>query len=163
VSQSKLENEGFDRDYRTKTLVNTKNGKQVCEIHGRFGVQLLEYTPISRDDQMVANSVQPSKNTMVKATPWQWPQRLGHCRSQVIDHLPKEWIINSGDDSEAPKTVKCQICAVSKMHRLVQKQPSARATKPYEVLHFDLTIYGIREFDETTCIAHFTDEFTHYS
>ncbi len=112
---------------------------------------------------MVANSVQPSKNTMVKATPWQWPQRLGHCRSQVIDHLPKEWIINSGDDSEAPKTVKCQICAVSKMHRLVQKQPSARATKPYEVLHFDLTIYGIREFDETTCIAHFTDEFTHYS
>jgi hypothetical protein len=160
VSQSKLENEGFDRDYRTKTLVNTKTGKQVCEIQGRFGVQLLEYTPISRDDQMVANSVQPSKNTMVKATPWQWHQRLGHCRPQVIDHLPKEWI-TSGD--AAPKTVKCETCAVSKMHRLVQKQPSARATKPYEVLHFDLTIYGIRGFDGTTCIAHFTDEFTHYS
>ncbi len=98
VSQSKLEKDGFDRDYRTKTLVNTKNGKQMCEIQGRFGVQLLEYTPISRDNQATtisrdgetANSVQPNKNTMVKATPWQWHQRLGHCRPQVIDHLPKE-------------------------------------------------------------------------
>jgi hypothetical protein len=161
VSQNKLEKEGFDRDPHTKTLIHLKTGKQVCEIQGRFGVQLLEYNPVSRDDQMVANSVQPSKNTMVKATPWMWHQRLGHCRPQVIDHLPKEWIITSGE--AAPKTVKCQTCAVSKMHRLVQKAPSGRATKPFEVLHFDLTIYGIRGFDGTSCIAHFTDEFTHYS
>jgi hypothetical protein len=164
VSASKLEKEGFDRDHRTKTLINTKTDEQVCEIQGRFGVHLLEYNPVSRDDQLVANSVQLSKNIMVKATPWQWHQRLGHCRPQVIDHLPKEWVISRSEDgSEAPKTVKCQTCAVSKMHRLVQKQPSARATKPYEVLHFDLIIYGIRGFDGITCIAHFTDEFTHYS
>jgi hypothetical protein len=28
----------------------------------------------------VANSVQLSKNTMVKASPWTWHLRLGHCR-----------------------------------------------------------------------------------
>ncbi len=79
----------------------------------------------------------------------------------MIDHLSKEWVSNNGDS--ASKTIKCGTCAVSKMHRLVQKQPAARAIKLYEVLHFDLIIYGIRGFDEITCIAHFTDEFTHYS
>ncbi len=164
VSASKLEKEGFDRDHRTKTLINIKTDEQICEIQERFEMHLLEYNPVSRDDQLVANSVQLSKNTMVKAISWQWHQRLGHCRPQVIDHLPKEWVISRSEGgSEAPKTVKCQTCAVSKMHRLVQKAPSARVTKPYEMLHFDLIIYGIRRFDETTCIAHFTDEFTHYS
>jgi hypothetical protein len=98
---------------------------------------------------------------MVKAISWQWHQRLGHCRSQVIDHLSKEWVSNI--DDSASKTVKCEICAVSKMHRLVQKQSAARAIKLYEMLHFDLIIYEIRRFDEIICIAHFTDEFTHYS
>jgi hypothetical protein len=170
VSQSKLEKEGFDRDSFIKTLIHLKTGKQVCEIQERFEVQLLEYNLISRDNQAIisrdgetANSVQPSKNIMVKAISWQWHQRLGHCRPQVIDHFSKEWIINSDDDSEVLKTIKCQICAVFKMHRLVQKQSSARAIKLYEVLHFDLIIYEMREFDETICIAHFTDEFTHYS
>ncbi len=67
MSQSKLENEKFDRDYRTKILINTKNDKQICEIQNRFEVQLLEYTLISRDDQMMTNSIQLNKNIMIKA------------------------------------------------------------------------------------------------
>jgi hypothetical protein len=98
VFQSRLEKEGFDRDSFIKTLIHLKTDKQVCEIQGRFGVQLLEYNLISRDNQAIiisrndetANSVQFSKNIMVKAISWQWHQRLGHCRSQVIDHLSKE-------------------------------------------------------------------------
>jgi hypothetical protein len=113
--------------------------------------------------RQTTNSIQLSKNIMIKAISWQWHQRFEHCRSQMIDHLSKKWIINSDDDSEALKTIKCQICAVFKMHRLVQKQPSARAIKLYEMLHFDLIIYEIRRFDEIICIAHFTNEFTHYS
>jgi hypothetical protein len=109
---------------------------------------------------MMTNSIQFSKDIMIKAISWQWHQRLKHCRSQMIDHLSKEWIIS---DDAAFKTIKCEICAVFKMHRLVQKQSSARTIKFYEMLHFDLIIYEIRDFDEIICIAHFTDEFTHYS
>jgi hypothetical protein len=78
----------------------------------------------------------------------------------MINHFSKEWIIN---DDAASKTIKCQICAVFKMHRLVQKQSSARAIKLYEMLHFDLIIYEIKRFDEIICITHFTNELTHYS
>jgi hypothetical protein len=67
MSQSKLEKDEFDRDYRIKTLINTKNDKQMCEIQERFEVQLLEYIFISRDDQMMTNSIQLSKNIMIKA------------------------------------------------------------------------------------------------
>jgi hypothetical protein len=65
--QSKLEKEEFDRDYRIKILINTKNDKQMCEYQRRFEMQLLEYIFINKDDQMMTNSVQLSKNIMIKA------------------------------------------------------------------------------------------------
>jgi hypothetical protein len=156
MSQSKLEKEEFDRDSFIKTLIHLKTNKQVCEIQKRFEMQLLEYNLIQ-----MTNSIQLSKNIMIKAISWQWHQRLEHCRSQMIDHLSKEWVSNN--DDSASKTIKCEICAVFKMHRLVQKQSSARTIKLYEMLHFDLIIYEIKEFDEIICIAHFTNELTHYS
>jgi hypothetical protein len=68
ISQTKLEKKKFDRDYRIKILVNTKTNKQVCEIQKRFEVQLLEYIFISKDDQReMINSIQLSKNIMIKA------------------------------------------------------------------------------------------------
>jgi hypothetical protein len=72
----------------------------------------------------------------------------------------KEWITS---DDAASKTIKCETCAVFKMHRLMQKQSSARIIKLYEMLYFDLIIYEIRRFDEIIYITHFTNEFTHYS
>jgi hypothetical protein len=82
----------------------------------------------------------------------------------MIDQLSKIGItVISETRSDASKTIKCEICAVSKMHRLVQKLSATRTTKSYEMLHFDLIIYEFRRFDDITCIAHFTDEFTHYS
>jgi hypothetical protein len=161
VSQSKLEKEKFDRDSFIKTLIHLKTNKQICEIQKRFEMQLLEYNLISRDDQMMTNSIQLSKNIMIKTISWQWHQRFEHCRSQMIDHLSKEWVSNN--DDSASKTIKCEICVVFKMHRLVQKTSTARITKSYEMLHFDLIIYEIKEFDDTICIAHFTKEFTYYS
>jgi hypothetical protein len=143
VSQSKLEKDEFDRDYRIKILINTKNDKQVCEIQKRFEVQLLEYNLIQ-----VTNSMQSSRNIMVKAISWKWHQRLEHCRSQIIDHLSKEWI-TSDVNNETFTKIKCQICAVFKMHQLVQRQSSARVIKSYEMLHFDLIIYEMRDFDDT--------------
>jgi hypothetical protein len=149
-------------------MIHLKTNKQVCEIQKRFKVQLLEYNFISRNNQTIiskddetTNSVQSSKNIMIKATSWQWHRRLKHCRSQMIDHLSKEWVSNN--DDSASKTIKCEICAVFKMHRLMQKTSTARIIKSYEMLHFDFIIYEIKYFDDTICITHFTNEFTHYS
>jgi hypothetical protein len=66
VSQLKLEKKKYDRDSYTKTLIQIKTGKQICEIQSRYEVQLLKFNLVI---DKVANSVQLSKNTMVKASP----------------------------------------------------------------------------------------------
>jgi hypothetical protein len=48
------------------------------------------------------------------------------------------------------------------MHRIVRKFFTAKAIKSFQILHFDLTIDN-QTFDDTICIAHFTDEFTSYN
>jgi hypothetical protein len=112
----------------------------------------------------MTNSIQFSKNIMIKASSWTWHLRLRHCRSQMIEQLSKiEISVISETRSDAFKTIKCETCAVFKMHRLVQKKSSARVIKSYEMFYFDLIIYEFRDFDDIICIAHFTDEFTHYS
>jgi hypothetical protein len=60
------------------------------------------------------------------------------------------------------KIVQCDTCAISKMHRLIQRTSSAKAIKIFQILHFDLIICN-KAFDETTCITHFTDELIFYS
>jgi hypothetical protein len=65
MSASKLEKKEFDRDHRIKTLINIKIDEQIYEIQERFEMHLLEYNLIS--DQQMTNSIQFSKNIMIKA------------------------------------------------------------------------------------------------
>jgi hypothetical protein len=161
VSVSKLIKEGYDRDMHSKTLVHKSSGRQICQIIEKYGVFLLEFNPVA-EEELIANSMQPSDKTMTKATPWIWHLRMGHCRPAVIDRLRKIEGIEVTKNENAPKTINCQMCAVSKMHKLVQRSSTAKATKPFQVIHFDLTIEK-KAFDDTSCIAHFTDEFTSFN
>jgi hypothetical protein len=63
---------------------------------------------------------------------------------------------------DVSKIVHCNTCAISKMHRLIQRTSSARMIRFFQMLHFDLIIC-IKAFDEMTCIAHFVDELIFYS
>jgi hypothetical protein len=62
----------------------------------------------------------------------------------------------------ALKIVQCDICEISKMHRLIQRTFSAKAIKFFQMLHFDLIICN-KAFDDMTCIAHFIDELIFYN
>jgi hypothetical protein len=62
----------------------------------------------------------------------------------------------------ASKIVQCDTCAISKMHRLIQRKSSTRTIKIFQILHFDLIICN-KAFDKTTCITHFIDELIFYN
>jgi hypothetical protein len=62
----------------------------------------------------------------------------------------------------ASKIVECNMCAISKMHRLIQRTSSTKAIKIFQILHFDLIICN-KTFNETTCIAHFINELIFYN
>jgi hypothetical protein len=60
------------------------------------------------------------------------------------------------------KIVQCDTCAISKMHRLIQRTSSAKTIKIFQILHFDLIICN-KAFDEMTCITYFIDELIFYN
>jgi hypothetical protein len=62
----------------------------------------------------------------------------------------------------ASKIVQCDTCAISKMHRLIQRTSSAKTIKIFQILHFDLIICN-KAFNEMTCIARFIDELIFYN
>ena len=60
------------------------------------------------------------------------------------------------------KIFNCIICAVSKMHKIINKNVNNCVIKFFQILHFDLTINNIN-FDKINCIAHFTNEFIFFN
>ena len=157
VSVNKLKSQGFYWNMVKDVLYAKSSGAEICEINEHFGLALFEFNSMS--SSILTNSVQ-SRN-LAKAISWTWHFRLGHCRLEVINQLKK---IDGLEilKGEIPKTVHCDTCAVSKMHQIINRAQSGRATKSYQMLHFDLTILG-RGFDGISCIAHFTDEFISFN
>ena len=157
VASNRLKEKGFLWNMYDDSLVIKETGEKICEIDENFGLPTLEFNAMPSD--WLANTIQPRHPE--KATPWIWHLRLGHCRPQVIEklrHIEGVEVLRG----DAPKSVECTTCAVSKMHQIINRNPTGRATKPFQVLHFDLTITDVG-FDGTRCIAHFTDEFTSFN
>jgi hypothetical protein len=138
-------------------------GTPIFELEEHFGLYIIEYIS-SGHVGAYANFVGSrggNTNAVSKGISWKFHLRLGHCQSEVINQLAKSGFIELVNGEGAPKTVQCETCATAKMHSLIFKSSSFKATKSFERLHFDLIILN-KAFDDITCIAHFQDEFTFY-
>ncbi len=129
----------------------------ICEIKKRHELSFLKYRSVEK----FVNAVQSHKKTTAKTTLWNWYLRLDHCRSKIINQLKNVDEIDITQENVST-IVQCDTCAIFKMHRLIQRTSSARTTKFFEMLHFDLIINN-KTFDETTWIAHFIDELIFYT
>jgi hypothetical protein len=124
----------------------------ICDIEKKHDLFFLKY----RFVQKFVNAVQSHKKILAKTISWNWHLRLKHCRSKMINQLKRIDEIEI-IQKNASKIVHCDTCAISKMHRLIQRTSSAKTIKSFQILHFNLIICN-KSFDETTCIAHFIDE-----
>jgi hypothetical protein len=120
-------------------------------------LSFLKYSSIEK----FVNAVQFHKKILAKTIFWNWHLRLKHCRSEMINQLKKIDKIEV-IQKNVSKIVQCDTCAISKMHRLIQRKSSTKTIKIFQILHFDLIICN-KTFDETTCIAHFIDELIFYN
>jgi hypothetical protein len=135
-----------------KTLMNKSIDAIICDIKKKHDLLFLKYWSIEK----FVNAIQSHKKILAKTTFWNWHLRLKHCRSEIINQFKKIDEIEVTQQN-ASKIVQCDTCAISKMHRLIQRTSSTKAIKSFQILHFDLIICN-KTFDETTCIAHFIDE-----
>ncbi len=154
---TRLKKQNFVWDMYKKVLMNKSIDAMICDIEKKHDLLFLKYRSIEK----FVNSVQFHKKILTKTIFWNWNLRLKHYRSKMINQLKKIEKIEVIQE-DASKIVQCDTCAISKMHRLIQRKLSAKAIKIFQILHFDLIICN-KAFDETTCITHFIDELIFYN
>ncbi len=147
-----LKKQDFVWNMYKKALMIKSIDVVICDIKKKHDLFLLKYRFVEK----FVNAVQSHKKILSKTIFWNWHLRLEHYRSEMINQLKKIDEIEI-TQKNASKIVQCDTCAISKMHRLIQRTSSAKAIKFFQILHFDLIICN-KTFDETTCIAYFIDE-----
>jgi hypothetical protein len=140
-----------------KALMIKSIDVMICDIEKKHDLLFLKYRFVEK----FVNAVQFHKKILAKTIFWNWHLRLRRCRSKMINQLKK---INEIEiiQKNASKIVQCNTCAISKMHRLIQRTSSAKTIKSFQILHFDLIICN-KTFDDKTCIANFIDELIFFS
>jgi hypothetical protein len=154
---TRLKKQDFVWNLYKKALMNKSIDAMICDIEKKHDLFLLKYRSVEK----FVNAVQSRKNILTKTIFWNWHLRLEHCRSEMINQLKKIDEIEL-IQKNASKIVQCDTCAISKMHRLIQRKSSTKTIKIFQILNFDLIICN-KTFDEMTCITHFTDELIFYS
>jgi hypothetical protein len=140
-----------------KALIIKSIDVMIYDIKKEHDLFLLKYWFVEK----FINAIQSHKKILVKTILWNWHLRLKHCWSEMINQLKKIDEIEI-TQKNASKIVHCDTCAISKMHRLIQRTSSAKAIKFFQILHFDLIICN-KAFDDMTCIAHFIDVLIFFS
>jgi hypothetical protein len=154
---TRFKKQDFVWDMYKKTLMIKSIDVMICDIEKNHDLSFLKYRFVEK----FVNAVQSHKKILTKTIFWNWHLRLKHCRSEIINQLKKIDEIEI-IQKNASKIVQCDTCAISKMHRLIQRTSLAKAIKFFQILHFDLIICN-KTFDDITCIAHFIDELIFFS
>jgi hypothetical protein len=154
---TRLKKQDFVWNMYKKALMIKSIDVMICDIEKKHDLSLLKYRFVEK----FVNAIQSHKKILAKTISWNWHLRLKHCRSEMINQLKKIDEIEM-IQKNASKIVQRDTCAISKMHRLIQRTSSTRTIKSFQILHFDLIICN-KTFDDTTCIAHFTDELIFFS
>ena len=84
---------------------------------------------------------------------------FGHASPEVVNHIAgaaRDGSITVLDTTQAPSTVECEICAISKAHQIISRIPDKDhpQTKPFERITVDL-IPMKEAFNSNTQIIHF--------
>jgi hypothetical protein len=100
-----------------------------------------------------ARSAQSRPNS--SATANQWHQRLGHVGPDVLEHLSAP--VTGARLTDGPSTIQCEACSTSKMHKIISRRATPRATTPFERVHLDL-IQMTEGFNRDKWVLHFLDD-----
>jgi hypothetical protein len=149
---TRFKKQDFVWDMYKKALMIKSIDVMICDIEKKHDLFFLKYRFVEK----FVNAVQSHKKILTKTISWNWHLRLKHCRSKMINQLKKIDEIEI-IQRNVSKIVHYDTCAISKMHRLIQRTSWAKAIKSFQILHFDLIICN-KAFNDTTCITHFIDE-----
>jgi transposase InsO family protein len=115
---------------------------------------VLKYTLIETAS-FAARSAQPRPDS--SATANQWHQRLSHVGPDVLEYLSAP--VAGARLTDGPSTIQCEACNTGKMHKMVFRRATPRATTPLERVHLDL-IQMTEGFNGDKWVLYFLDDVT---
>jgi hypothetical protein len=107
-----------------KALMNKSIDAMICDIEKKHDLSFLKYRSVEK----FVNLIQFHKKILTKTIFWNWHLRLKHCRSKMINQFKKIDEIKIIQEN-ASKIVQCDTCAISTMHRLIQRKSSIKTIK----------------------------------
>jgi hypothetical protein len=107
-----------------KTLMIKLIDVIICDIEKKHDLFLLKYRLVEK----FVNAIQSHRKILMKTIFSNWHMCLKHCQSKMINQFKK---INEIEiiQKNASKIVHCDTCAISKMHRLIQRTFSTKVIK----------------------------------
>jgi transposase InsO family protein len=157
VSLKKLIKGGIDWLTRDNKLMLGK--RLFCLVEERFGQWVLEYNPFKQElAQQPSNfAVRSSQARISKAPATVWHERLAHCGPEVLEHLPTG--VTGVKLVDGPTTSECEVCGLSKAHKIISRRPSPLAEEPFDRVHWDM-MYFSEGFNGDWYASHFLDDKT---
>jgi len=121
---------------------------QATEVNGLYNLNLYQ-SEVNYTRSLNANT---SKMT--------WHRRLGHLNFDSIDRMKK---LVTGYQVIDENIEDCIPCIVSKSKRRSYKSSQSRATRPGEIVHFDIGVVNEPSFQNFKYYILFVDDFSRYS
>ena len=115
-------------------------------VEEKFGQWVLEFNPTSPDQSSNSSAtfaIRSNQPRVSKVPATTWHERLAYCGPEVLEHLPTA--VTGVKLIDGPTTSECEICGLSKAHKIISCRPSPRAAAPFDWIHWD--------------IIHFSEEF----
>jgi hypothetical protein len=139
-------------------VIEDSNIKMLNDLKSRAFLQAKEENGLYnlRLNQSKVNHTRSS----TAATRMIWHRRLGHLNFDSMNQMAKlvtGYVV--GDDTEED----CVPCVVSKSKRRSYKRSSNRATRPGELVHFDIGVINDESFQGFKYYILFVDDFSRYS
>jgi hypothetical protein len=137
-------------------------GNQVfCLVEQRLGQWVLEYNPIQQasttTEQPSTFVVRSAQARISKAPAAIWHERLAHCGPEVLEHLPTS--VTGVKLVDGPTTTECEVCGISKAHKVISRRPSPQAEEPFGRVHWDM-IHFSEGFNGDKYASHFLNDRT---
>jgi transposase InsO family protein len=133
-----------------------------CLVEQKLGQWILEYHPVQRTAEPEVERpstfvVRSAQAQISKAPAAIWHERLAHCGPEVLEHLPTS--VTGVRLVDGPTTTECEVCGVSKAHKVISRRPSPQAEESFDRVHWDM-IHFSEGFNGDRYASYFLDDKT---
>lgn len=152
-----------------KKLLEWGDGDVLCALEKHYGFYTIEFNEMSEEDMQMAASFatkfkRSAQPKVLVGSRDLWHQRMGHLNSIAVSKLAELSkgieILEERDEHGVELKPKCIPCHLAEAPRQISRIPMPIASKPFDIVYFDMIILKSSAWNQQRYISHFYDAAT---